>query len=141
MLTVGINRAVDLLASAPEEARRRGGEVLREMGAHPGDGEAVVALAGRYGPYLKHGRTNASLPKGKAVEALTMAEAVALLAARAAKDAGKARPAAKVSAKPKAGAKPKALGGSKAGAKAKPAGGKARPAAARPPARKAAGGD
>ena len=50
-------------------------------------------LSGRYGPYVKHGRTNASLPKGEDVDAFTMDAAVALLAARAAKGKSRAKPA------------------------------------------------
>ncbi|MGD9635536.1 MAG: topoisomerase C-terminal repeat-containing protein, partial [Pirellulales bacterium] len=44
----------------------------------------VQLLDGRYGPYLNDGETNASLPKGASVEELTFAEALELLAARAA---------------------------------------------------------
>jgi DNA topoisomerase-1 len=53
------------------------------MGPHPQDGEPVHVLAGRFGPYVKHGKINASLPKGKTPEELTLGEAVSLLAGRA----------------------------------------------------------
>ena len=62
VLTVGINRAVVLLADAG--GRRRGREALKELGDHPDDGKPVVVMDGRYGPYVKHGRINATLPKG-----------------------------------------------------------------------------
>ncbi len=55
------------------------------VGAHPGDGKPITLSAGRYGPYVSHGKVNATLPKGR--EEVSLDEAVALLAARAAKGA------------------------------------------------------
>jgi len=98
VLTIGLNRAVTVLAEKPA---RRGAEVLREMGAHPEDSRPVVIYKGRFGPYLKHGKVNATLPKGTEPESVTMDEAVSLLAARAARG-GKGKPKAKAKAKPKA---------------------------------------
>ncbi|HUI19390.1 MAG TPA: type I DNA topoisomerase [Alphaproteobacteria bacterium] len=86
VLTIGLNRAVDLLS----QVKSRGPSTLRELGAHPADGRPVRILKGRYGPYIKHGSTNAPMPKGKEPEAVTLEEAVALVAARAASP-GKAR--------------------------------------------------
>ena len=80
MLTIGLNRAVDLLS----QVKSRGPSTLRELGAHPVDGRPVRILKGRYGPYIKHGSTNAPMPKGKEPEAVTLEEAAALVAARAA---------------------------------------------------------
>ena len=62
--------------------------MLKELGEHPERGGKVQVLSGRYGPYVKHGEVNATLPKGKEPAALTMDEAVALLAERAAKGGG-----------------------------------------------------
>ena len=97
VLTVGINRAVDLLATA----RKGGGATpLRVVGNHPRDEAAIGVYSGRYGPYVKHGKVMASLPKGTDVEAVTLEEAIALLDAKAAKSG---KPAAKTKAKaPKA---------------------------------------
>ncbi|MBM3542739.1 MAG: DNA topoisomerase I, partial [Alphaproteobacteria bacterium] len=78
---IGLNRAVDLLAQAP----KRGGTALRQVGAHPADGAPIAVMLGRYGPYIKHGKTNAPMPNGMAAEALTIENAVRLLAERAAK--------------------------------------------------------
>ncbi len=105
VLTIGLNRAVDLLAQAKEKSG-----ALREMGPHPAGGGNVTINKGRFGPYLKHGRVMASLPKNADVDTLTMEEAVALLAAKAGKGASaKAAPkAAKEPAKKKAGAAAKA---------------------------------
>lgn len=83
VLTVDLDRALALLAE--KEARgsgRAAAAVLRELGAHPESGEPVQILDGRYGPYVKHQRINASLPKDADVAAVTLDEAVALLAAK-----------------------------------------------------------
>lgn len=85
--SVGLQRALELLAQ-PKRASR-GAKVLRELGAHPADQEPVRIYEGRYGPYVKHGSVNASLPKGKSPEEVTMEEAVELLQQRAAKGGGK----------------------------------------------------
>ncbi|MEO7026000.1 MAG: type I DNA topoisomerase [Caulobacteraceae bacterium] len=84
---VGLNRAVAVLAE-PRGARGSRGaaaEPLKDLGAHPAGGGPVRVLAGRYGPYVKHGAVNANLPKGVDPADLTLDEAVALLAARPAK--------------------------------------------------------
>jgi DNA topoisomerase-1 len=56
--------------------------VLNQIGQHPESGAAVQVLAGRYGPYVTDGKTNASLPKNSDPAKLTMEEAVGLLKAR-----------------------------------------------------------
>jgi len=97
VLEIGLNRAVDLLASA--KPRRN---PARLLGAHPGDGKPVTLSSGRYGPYVSHGGVNATLPKGR--EEISLDEAVALLAARAAKGGGKTRAKAAPHAKAAGGA-------------------------------------
>ncbi len=96
VFNLGINRAVDLLAEAK---KKKGGaaEPLKELGAHPEDGEPINVYDGRYGPYVKHKRTNATIPKDKDPMAVTLEEAVELIKARAAK--GKKKPAKKATAK------------------------------------------
>jgi DNA topoisomerase-1 len=89
---VGVNRAVALLAEKRAGANaRRGGEPtsLKDLGAHPADGQPIKVLAGRYGPYVKHGATNATIPKGTDPAALTLDEALKLIAEREAKGPGK----------------------------------------------------
>jgi DNA topoisomerase-1 len=106
---VGVNRAVSLLAEKRgAQNARRGGEptALKDLGAHPADGAPIKVLAGRYGPYVKHGSTNATIPRGKDPAELTLEEAVALIAEREAKGGGK-KPARKTAAK-KPAAKKKA---------------------------------
>jgi len=105
VFTIGMNRAVEVLAE--KEARGRGARAapaaLRELGAHP-DGGPVQVMAGRYGPYVRWGRINATLPAGLAPEAVTLEEALALIAGKAAKG-GRARPGRKAASGSKAGAK------------------------------------
>ena len=58
----------------------------KEIGAHPDDGKPVTLHPGRYGPYVKHGSTIASLPKGESDQELSFERALQLLAAKAEKD-------------------------------------------------------
>ena len=89
VLTIGMNRAMALIAEAATKGGRPAQKVLKEMGEHPDDKKPVTLHEGRFGPYVKHGKINASLPKGEDPESLTMEAAVALLAAKAAKGGGK----------------------------------------------------
>ncbi|MGZ6039509.1 MAG: type I DNA topoisomerase [Phenylobacterium sp.] len=123
---VGLNRAVTLLAEKRAGGRGGRGETaaLKDLGAHPADGAPVKVLSGRYGPYIKHGSTNANVPRGTDPQAVTLEQAVLLLAERAAKGGGKKKGGrtTKAKAAPKA-----AAAGAKAPAKKKVA--KKKPAA------------
>jgi DNA topoisomerase-1 len=101
---VGLNRAVTVLAEkkAGSKFGRSEATALKDLGAHPEDGAPVRVLSGRYGPYIKHGSTNANVPKGKDPKDVTLEEAVVLIAERAAKGGGKKKPAKKAAAKPAA---------------------------------------
>jgi DNA topoisomerase-1 len=85
ILTIGLDRALELLAQ-PKRTREGGRgktkEPLRELGKHPDDGEALNVYDGPYGPYVKHGKVNASLPKERPVEEVTLEEALELLKAK-----------------------------------------------------------
>ena len=91
-----LERAVELLAQA-----REGNTVLRVLGDHPDDKASVEICSGRYGTYVRHGKINATLPKGVTPEEVTLEEGLALLAARVAKGpvvkrgAARKKPAAK----------------------------------------------
>jgi len=98
VFTVGINRAVDLLAQKRARGPRARPGALKDLGAHPDGGGNVQVMAGRYGAYVKHGAVNATLPKDKTPENVTLDEAIALLAERAAKGNGK-KPARRSPAK------------------------------------------
>ena len=110
VLEIGHNAAVDRLAQAAQRGgggQRGGVKPVRVIGEHPEQGGEIGLYQGRYGPYVKHGSVNATLPKGSDPDALSVAEAVALISARAGK--APARPAAR-------GARAKAPSGGKAAA-------------------------
>ena len=117
VFNLGLNHAVELLA----EAKKKKGAAavpIKELGNHPVDGEPVNVFEGRYGPYVKHKKTNATIPKDKDPKSVTLEEAVELIKAREAK--GKKKPAKKPTKKPavkKAAAKKKAAPKKKATAK------------------------
>jgi DNA topoisomerase-1 len=105
VFTVGLNRAVDLLA-----AKAAGGGRFGRAGGTPAaiksfehaDG-AIAVRAGRYGPYVNQGKVNATLPKELKPEDVTLEQALELIAA---KGGGKAKRApAKKAATKKAPAK------------------------------------
>jgi DNA topoisomerase-1 len=98
---VGLNRAVTLLA----EKRAGGGRpqrgqptALKELGAHPETGEPIKVLSGRYGPYVASGGVNANIQRGADPQDVTLEQAVALLAERAAKGGAK-KPARRAAVK------------------------------------------
>jgi DNA topoisomerase-1 len=80
VLTIGLNRAVSLLAEAPGRKRAPAG---KPVGNHPQDNQPITLHSGRYGPYVRHGKLLASLPRGANPDELTLDSAVAILAARA----------------------------------------------------------
>ncbi|MBU6397773.1 MAG: topoisomerase DNA-binding C4 zinc finger domain-containing protein, partial [Rhodospirillales bacterium] len=123
VLHLGLNRAMDLIAKKQES--------VKTLGQHPKDGADILVRKGRFGPYAQWGNTVATLPKGTDMGAVTLEEAVTLLAekgktlaprgkkgAKAAPKKAAAKPAAK-----KAAAKPAKKPAAKASAKstAKPA--------------------
>lgn len=91
---IELNRAVTVLAEKPAGRQRQQAKALKELGEHPELGGDVKVMDGRYGPYVKHGKINATLPKSIEPDALTMEEAVRLIAEKAAKT-GTKKPAAK----------------------------------------------
>jgi len=125
VFTVGLNRAVSLLAERKEKGGRgpRGGQAIKELGAHPGSGAPVKVMKGRYGPYVTDGRVNATLPRDSDPASVTLEEAVALLAARAEKGPAQKRRSAKKAApaQKKAVAKPAKTSAPAKNSEAKPA--------------------
>jgi DNA topoisomerase-1 len=118
VLTVGLNHAVTLIAEKGKSTRRGGAKPIRELGVHPADEKPVAIFAGRYGPYVKHGKINATIPKEREPADVTLGEAVALLEARAIKSGKKPAMKAVVKKKPATKKKPAPK------AAKKPAGGK-----------------
>ena len=110
VFSIGMNRAMEVLA---QKAARGGAgrgvaaAPLKELGTHP-DGGAVQVMPGRYGPYVKWEKVNATLPKDIAPEDVTLEQALELIAEKAAKGgkgtkkAAARKPAAKAAAKPAA---------------------------------------
>ncbi len=84
MLKVKLDRALELLAQ-----KRQKNTPLRTLGAHPESGDPIEVFEGRYGPYVKHKRTNATIPKGTDPDEVTLEQAVVLLAEKASKKGGK----------------------------------------------------
>jgi len=82
--TIGMNRAVEELAKkAARGGRGAAATPLVELGEHPSEGGPVNVMSGKYGPYVKWGKINATIPKDVEPEKLTMDQAVALIAEKA----------------------------------------------------------
>jgi len=97
VFTIDLEGAVNLLAQA-----NTGPAPLCSLGSHPTEDGQIEVFAGRYGPYVQHGKIRATLPKSVAPESLTMEEALELLNTKAAKEA----PAKKAAVKKTTAKKP-----------------------------------
>ncbi|NRB04909.1 MAG: type I DNA topoisomerase [Rhodobacteraceae bacterium] len=97
VFTVGMNRAVQLLAEkvASRGGRGKAAKPLRELGEHPDEGGPVQIMSGKYGPYVKWGKINATLPDTVEPETIGMDAAVQLLEEKAAKKGTKRKKAKK----------------------------------------------
>ncbi len=91
VFVIGMNRAVEELAK--KAASRGGGRAaatpLHELGEHPKDGGPVKVMDGRYGPYVKWAKVNATIPKTMPPGDVTMEVAVQLIAEKSAKKGGR----------------------------------------------------
>ena len=86
VLTISLERALELLSEPKKGTQFHQQQVqgsLTRIGPHPEDGETINIYDGPYGPYIKHGKTNVSIPEGQTVEDITLTEALNLLAAKA----------------------------------------------------------
>ncbi|MGE0658081.1 MAG: type I DNA topoisomerase [Reyranellaceae bacterium] len=106
VLTIGLNRAVTLIAEA-KPGRGRAAP-LKVLGEHPDGGGPVELYSGRYGHYVKHGKVNATVPGEIEPMAITLEQALPLLAARAAKTGAKTKAKKKAAPKAKAATTKKA---------------------------------
>ncbi|WP_242222280.1 type I DNA topoisomerase [Shinella zoogloeoides] len=130
VFSIGLNRAVTVIADKQSKGPGRGRAApaaLKTLGDHP-DGGAITVRDGKYGPYVNWGKVNATLPKSKAADSVTLEEALVLIAEKAGKTPAKgkakapakaktakaksdetktAKPKAKAAAKPKTAAKAK----------------------------------
>jgi DNA topoisomerase I len=102
IFVIGINRAVALLseksAKGPSTGRANTPAALKTLGDHPDDNQPITVRDGKYGPYVNHGKINATLPKGKDPQSVTLEEALDLIAQKAGKEPVK-KPARKTAAK------------------------------------------
>ena len=80
VFTIDLEGAVALLAAA-----HTGPAPLCSLGNHPTEDGQIEVFAGRYGPYVQHGKVRATLPKSIEPESLTLDEALELLIAKSAK--------------------------------------------------------
>ncbi len=83
---------------------------LRVLGKHPADDQIVSVYSGKYGPYVKHGETNATIPDKDLADSITLAQAIALIDEKSGGIKPKAKPALKrkaAAAKPTVGKKQK----------------------------------
>ncbi|ESZ15035.1 type I DNA topoisomerase [Mesorhizobium sp. L48C026A00] len=89
VFSIGLNRAVSVIAEKQLKGPggRNGGTpaALKELGEHPAGGGKIVVRDGKYGPYVNFGKVNATLPKGKDPQSVTIEDAVALIAEKEAK--------------------------------------------------------
>ncbi|WFP60565.1 MULTISPECIES: type I DNA topoisomerase [unclassified Mesorhizobium] len=96
VFSIGLNRAVSVIAEKQQKGKagRNGATpaALKELGDHPDGGGKIVVRDGRYGPYVNYGKVNATLPKGKDPQSVTMEEALALIAEKEAKGGGGKKP-------------------------------------------------
>jgi DNA topoisomerase I len=113
VFTVGLNRAVTVIAEKKANPRRRGSHALKELG-NDANGTAIKLMKGRYGPYVTDGTNNATVPDSDDPLAITLEQASTLLAERAAKNGGKKKRA------PKARKEAKVTAAEAVAAKAKP---------------------
>ena len=99
VFTIGMNRAIEELAKklTSRGIGRRGdaAKPLKELGEHPEQGGAVNVMDGRYGPYIKFAKINATLPKGIHPADVTIELAVKLIAEKTAKGGKPKKSAAK----------------------------------------------
>ncbi len=96
VLTVTMDRAMELLAQ-PKRGRgkKAAKKALRELGNHPVDEQPINIYDGPYGAYLKHNKTNVSVPEDEKVEEITLEKAIYLIDEKAGGPPKKKKAAAK----------------------------------------------
>jgi DNA topoisomerase-1 len=113
MFEIGMNRAVEMIAEKrANPGRGRGGTLLKDLGKHPSTDKPIQIMDGRYGPYVKYEKINATIPKGQKPEDVNIDMALEYIAEKEAKSPKKKRKAPakkKTAAKKKPAAKKKAV--------------------------------
>ncbi len=102
VLTVDLDTSVELL----KQARTRSAPTpIKDLGKHPDDDEPVAIFEGRYGPYVKHGKINATIPKDREIEHIQLEDALIWIEEKAAKGGGRGGTKKKKAAKKKSAKK------------------------------------
>lgn len=84
VLTIGLDRALEMLAQPKASRGRKKATPLREIGKHPDDDEPIAVFNGPYGHYVKHGKINASVPENTEIDSITLEQALEWINAKAA---------------------------------------------------------
>ena len=79
VLEIGIDQALELLKKKSQKQKGKTSSVIKDMGAHPENGEKIQIMTGRYGPYIKYGKKNISIPKNRDPESLNMGAVLDLI--------------------------------------------------------------
>jgi DNA topoisomerase-1 len=99
IFTITFERALEIIA---QPKRGRGGaKALKVLGKHPEDETEIAVFDGRYGPYVKWNKVNASLPEDVTPEDITLEKALELIEAKAPKKKKKKAAKKKATAKKK----------------------------------------
>jgi DNA topoisomerase-1 len=85
VLTIGINRAVTVLAEKKQRGGRPEQKALKDLGAHPDDGLPIKVMNGRFGPYVSYNKVFATVPRGTDPQSVTLEQALQLIADKVAK--------------------------------------------------------
>ena len=93
VFTIGMNRAVEVLALKASNSGRgsAAAKPIKELGEHPDEGGPVNVMDGKYGPYVKWGKINATLPKDVEPDSLELEAAVLLISEKIKKGPAKKR--------------------------------------------------
>ncbi|MGF1571206.1 MAG: type I DNA topoisomerase [Nodosilinea sp.] len=97
VLTVSLERALELLAQPKAGRGRKKVEPLKDLGLHPNDNEPVAVFNGPYGHYVKHGKINASVPEGTNIDSISLEQAIGWINAKAPAKTGRGSRAGKTS--------------------------------------------
>jgi DNA topoisomerase I len=79
VLEVGLERAVELLKKKSQKQKAKTSSVIKDMGEHPENGEKIQIMTGRYGPYIKYGKKNISIPRNRDPESLDLGAVLDLI--------------------------------------------------------------
>ncbi|MFN8710421.1 MAG: topoisomerase C-terminal repeat-containing protein, partial [Planctomyces sp.] len=121
VLNITMDAAEEMLRNTKKRAAPT---ALRELGNHPDDQGAVGIFEGKYGPYVKHGKVNATIPKDTDISTVTLEQAVDWLAARAGKTGKSAKKSSKKTVRSAKSVKASGTDGEESVAEKSAAGGK-----------------